>query len=276
MPTFINVIWGLSVLFVLVSWIVRNGFYLSRLGEIIARQKVTRLEMFPISPDDVEHLDRAQLDEATRELMALGFEYLTDQGTRQVVDEPQASAPIADPFAPLPSKPPRFVPQGLGRSFNHPQHGCAATFIFSVTKDAQGIRPPVVTSFVAISSISEQGPGEWSYGTTNSRMDLTARALTKLWRSNRRLWTRFSNANAAQLLEQHLIRRAQIARAAGITWKRAITVEDVKRGEADVIRQMRQTFEQLTPLKMAWQLLRLKRENEGLPPEWLGELKGKL
>ena len=267
------------VVFLALCFVAFTGYfalYMSTLKDIIARQRITRTTVEPGSATEAEFLDLTHLEEATAELEALGFRHVGDNVTRHVTTQNQQSAPITDPFAPPPLKPERFKPQGFSRVFSHPTHGCVANLMFVATKDLQRSQVPQTKSLLAISSFTGRGGDDWSYATSKEKTLVTEKALRKLWRRPRALWTKLPDVTATQLLEEHLRRRIAVARAAGITWQSQVVLEDQLASEARAATKMQETFQRATPLKMAWQIFWFKRERESEPPEWLGELKGRL
>ena len=253
--------------------LVKNWLYLSTLKGIIANQRRVRMELRPGSPASLPNVNLNQIEAATAELDALGFETMGDYLSRIFYDDnAPLSPPIAAPGAP-PIAPQRFVPQGWARFMVHHGHGCVAKIIYSVSTDRTGARAPNSILVVSIGSYSGVGPNDWHYFTSNTSYNATARAISSLWRHPRRLGRRVIGANPAQLLQLHLARRAEVARAAGISWKKSLSVADNLAVEESAMENMRAVARGLTPLGMASQLWSFRRESGD---EWLGELKNRL
>ena len=261
--------------------IFKNALYLSALKSIIANQRRAHIELKTGSPAHLPGIDMARIEGLTRQLEELGFEPLVEHLSRISYDEPSSPA-HASPFVPPPIASPRpdvaagaarFVPQGYGRVMVNRNERCVAKIIYSVTLDSTGAVAPNGMLSVGFNSFTGAGEDDWSYSTSDTPYDKQGRAIARLWRHPRRLGTWRVGAAPAELFRLHLERREAIARAAGLTWKREWSLADDKAIEERVMRQIRATFAPLTPLKMAFELWRLQRDNSD---EWLGELKGRL
>ena len=275
---FSPILWALFVIGFVGSRVPRWSQRLALLDGILKKQRVAQQQLRAGSPDEIAALKPEFLDKATQELEALGFvqagQFLTRSRAQPEPRRVQLAPPIAEPHGPKNLAVERFKPEGFVRIFTHPTHDCMAKILFVVVNDGFKGRISNVTAMTAIVSYAGTGADDWSYSTSNNQMKPTAQAISKLWRHPHRLWTRLPDADAAQLLQKHLERRAQIAGAAGIAWKQAPTLEDDLAAEARTMERIRSTARQLSPLSMQWKMWRFKRE--GPTPEWLGELKGQL
>lgn len=265
--------------FVLLIWLAAVGYLIfsySSLSNALRRVRAIDTVRRSGSPAELGDLNQEQFIEATRDLEALGFEFQGEHLWSVVLLQTQDAAPLADPSNPPPLTPNRIDPQGFERVFSHPTYGCWGTINFAAGRDTLEKRPTVINFVITISSSTGHGEDDWNYLTRDKKYDAVSELFSKLWRQPRGLSTIVANASAAQLLEFHLARREQIARAAGISWQRSLTIEDYLALESRQKLQMRTVFNKFTTLQMYWQISRLKRERESAPPEWLGELKGRL
>ncbi len=267
----------LVVLLTPIAWLAWTGIYLLTLRSAIAGQRDRYHEVVPCSPQDVPGLNPVLLDTATRELQGLGFEWLEDHTLRRVGESANATpwvAPIAAPSTPPPSE--KFVPRSMARVMVHRGHGCLAK-IMNVTVIKTADSTIANNSFsVAFVSSCEAGDKVWQYSTSNRAADATNDALMMLTRRPHYLSTRLPYASVPETLRVHLSRRADIARALGLTWKREPTAADDAASEMRSGENIRRVYSGLTPLSMAWKIFRNKQAPLSNRLEWLGELAGKL
>lgn len=249
--------------------------YLLNLRFLIAQNRRRHFEIIPCSPDDVPGLNEAALQGATREVQELGFEWLEDHAVRPVQTRAGEPPPIADPLAPS------FVPDklrlnSLGRILVHREHGCLAKIMaIMIFKAADG--SVADTSFsVALVSTARLGNQAWHYSTSNRVANATNDALMMITRSPQYLTTRMPNAPVSQLLRVHLARRADIARVAGLRWKRDVSLADDYASEESAVENLRRVYARLNPFSMAWLIFKNKRAPLSSRLEWLGELRGQI
>ena len=263
----------------LLVWLAAVGFHVFSFVSLSnALQRLRRLNIVRRRgvPGELGDLDPTQLARATQDLQALGFVIEREFLWSVTYDEARPSAPLSDPTLPPPLAPTRFDPQGLERIFSHPQHGCWAGISFAAATDTREKRPTIINFVVSLSSSTGRDDDDWNYATRDRKYDANNELIAKLWRHPRWLATVVPDATAAQLLETHLERRDQIARATGVSWQRDLTMEDYGALEARTEARMRAVFLKLTPFQMNRQIVRIRRERDGERPEWLGELKGQL
>ena len=261
------IVWLASLGFLVISFLsLKNFLQRMRAVEIVRRQG---------APEELGDLEQSRLVQATRDLEALGFEWETENLWSATYGDVPRTAPLADPMAAPPLAPMRLQPQGLERIFFHPTHGCWGTINFSATQDTRGKRPTIVNFLIILTSLGE-GSREWSYTTRNSKYTGNIELIIKLFRQMRALSTVTPGATPAQLLETHLSRRAQIARAEGIVWQNVPVLNNYRALDKRAISQMHDVANALTPFQLMRLINRLKRERDTDPPEWLGELQGRI
>jgi len=250
--------------------------YLKLLGLVIKQSRTREMALRVGRPTEVPHLDAGALEQATAELLALGFEQTGDYVTfsSETARAQKHEAPIASPTDVDDVPPDTAQTSSFMRVFTHERERCVGKVMAStvIPKDGR----PAQTVFVrAIMSFADAPDGGeiWAYGTSDIKTDDTAAALSALWRQSRYLGTRLPKAPLPELLRVHLARRAQIADIAGFAWNRA-PLRDSMESETRAMQNIRACFEQMTPLKMWWLMKRYKRQKN--KTEWLGELRGKL
>lgn len=244
------------------------------LKTLIARMRVVETRFSPGSPGEMPELDLEAWERRTDEMRALGFRVVEDHHWRPFFSGVGAeeAAPLAGPHAsPAPL---RHQMRGFERLMVHPEHGCLAGVLFTVLSDRLKPAAAAKTADVLwIGSYCGFGDDDWSCLTSDARHSKAEVLVGKLARHPRRLVARWAGEVPTELLQKHLERREQVARAANISWQRELTAADEIASEARQLRHTRAVYQSLTPRQVRAQLHAFKREKGD---EWLGELKGRL
>ena len=272
-------LWFLSIP---ILWFVgKRARWLHSLDAVLKNQRRMRVEMRLGDASHMSAFDGGELEALTHELQSLGFVHLGDLLSRMdtVPDTPAdlPFAPIADPRPPQPEAPKLIAEtttDGMGRVFAHPAHGCYAILISAVAvsrfppemkRDDIVNVAPFQTVILTVSGTEEEA---WSFSTHNLKVD----PFGLLLRHPRRVGYRLLGAKAAQLLEQHLAQRDDIAARANCLWDKAPSLKKYQEIEARNLRHIRGVYERATTLGVAWHLLTFRLSKH---EKWMGELAGR-
>ncbi|RYG70847.1 hypothetical protein EON80_06635 [bacterium] len=255
--------------------------YLGALKSIILFYRYLRHEKALGSPQDLPGFNAGDLQALTRQMEELGFVFLEDELTRTysskaepLPEEPAVTAPpIAAPTASAATPTnPQKRPTAFERMMTQPEHGCLGKLSFTPLTTARGKVVAKASMGIILTSIAEGS--DWIYFTTDLVYPPSVAALLSLQRHPHRLTTRVRHASPQELLQMHLSRRAAIAKAAGIQWKRTLNMDDDRHIDDVTIAEARRLYQRMTVWQMLKGMVGYWREKKS--DEWLGELAGRI
>lgn len=198
------------------------------------------------------------------EFTGLGFELLGDYviagGTQDNV--PAFDAPLAAPSGDSVKQEFKYAHASVCRVLVHRNDSCIASITSPLSTLPRDDNPYLGTLIASL------GEG-WTYTT---HADLPP-PLLEMESSSRDLSSFEGQIPVDQLLEFHLARRAEIARAGGFAWGAPPSIEQLTEWETQRYARIREWASRRSP----WSLRRAEqRGRRKLQREWLGELRGQL
>lgn len=225
--------------------------------------------------DEFAWVNALELERLTRELQDLGFVVVVDfvgEQHRGAASDVFGNSQFSSSSAPMQNAPPLPTPghansgaprpafgaRTFARVFVHTTHGCYANLMQSSSDTAQ------LPFRINVLSLWGSGVEGWSYAAV-SREPIAAAWLI---RTRHGLWTRHVGASAAQLLEEHLRRRATISSRLG-AHRADVSAENYLAFERDSLQRIRAAIRTKNPLAAVWEhsTFRLSRHDE-----WMGDL----
>lgn len=246
-----------AVLFALVWSGIRHG--LPRLNVFFRRYQEARESLavwrhyeIHISPPDESFKREAETEEFhrfARSLSQLGFDLLGEYVLTGGSQFPVATSPRKTEFLPT-----HF---SLQRVLEHKRIGCVTLLSASLRHEGPDISLQIVSS-----------NGDWTYASEVGDPSGRDRG-----HSERTLKSFHGSLSAEQLLDDHLRRRDEIARAGNFAWGAPMTLEQIHENEETFAAYLRAFSRQHSPRSfMKWE----RQSKPHTAREWLGELEGHL
>ena len=234
-----------------------------------ARRRLDQMRRYEVgfgtpSEETKRSMQDGEFHRLESELVGLGFELLGDYviagGTHDNV--PLFDAPLAAPSGDNIKQEFKFAHASVCRALVHREYGCIASITSPLSTLPQDDNPYLGALIASL------GEG-WTY-TTHAD---SPPALLEMESSPRDLSSFEGQIPIAELLEFHLKRRTEIARAGGFAWQAPPSKEQLIEWETQRYARVREWAKGRSPRS----LLRAEQRGHREPQhEWLGELRGKL